>query len=181
MGERVAEAGRGTGRTGDGDRDRHSLSTIDLLFSNKECLSPFPFPAGIVADYSKQFVDSDGSVTNYVTTADIIVGAATGGRHSIQLVAASDARVGNDLGRGELNGRNMWLSELLFDPGMNAAGGTLGRTAPHEFGHNAGLNHPAPTGTPPVHEQNLMTQSRFSQSHDITREQLRAIFRNPAF
>lgn len=130
----------------------------------------------IEADFTKSYMDADGNQVNYVMKADINVGSASGtDRHQITWVADGDSRLGSALGRVDAIGteRQMWVSDAI---------NSTGRTIPHEFGHLAGLRHPNdPSNSLSLPSQNLMSQTAVSSSRNVTRSQLRSIFRNPNY
>lgn len=135
----------------------------------------------IERDFSKTYRDASGNETRYVTDVRMTVGRpADARREQFVLVAAGDSRLGGGpgtLGRapGFENGRTAYIADHAGD-----------RTAPHEFGHLAGLRHtaqmPACTPAPGVSVNNLMSQTGCSAtSEQIERSQLRSIFNQPQF
>ena len=130
----------------------------------------------IEADFTKSYTDADGNQVNYVMKADINVGSASGtDRHQITWVADGDSRLKGNIGLVDAigTGRQMWISDAI---------NSTGRTIPHEFGHLAGLRHPNdPANSLTLPSQNLMSQTAISNSRNVTRSQLRSIFRNPNY
>lgn len=133
----------------------------------------------IERDFSKTYVDANGNETHYVTDVDMTVGRpADAAREQLVLVDAADSRLGGGLGiaPGFEQGRTAYISD--------EAGA---RTAPHEFGHLAGLRHTAQvdqgcTTAPGINIENLMSQTGCSPtSQQIERSQLEQIFRTPEF
>jgi hypothetical protein len=130
-------------------------------------------------DYSRTYQEKDGDTVRYVTSVQMTVASAVDpSRTHFVYVAASDARIGGALGvaPGFENGNIAYVSDAAPS-----------RTAPHEFGHLAGLRHVAstyegcvvPTGTS---ANNLMSQTGCAPtSHQIERSQLRQIFQTPEF
>ena len=130
-------------------------------------------------DFSKQYINKDGSITRYITRVDMTVGnASSAAREQFVLVKPSDSRLGGGLGiaPGFETGRTAYISD--------AAGA---RTASHEFGHLAGLRHTAQVDQgcitePGINIENLMSQTGCSPtSRAIERSQLRQIYNNPVF
>jgi hypothetical protein len=130
-------------------------------------------------DFSKQYTNKDGSITRYVARVDMTVGKPTSlAREQFVLVTPSDSRLGGGLGiaPGFETGRTAYISD--------AAGA---RTAPHEFGHLAGLRHTAQVDQgcvtePGISIDNLMSQTGCSPtSQKIERSQLQQIYNNPVF
>lgn len=133
----------------------------------------------IERDFSKTYRDANGDETRYVTDVHITVNQRSDpGREQIVLVSASDARLGGGLGiaPGFEKGRVAYVSDH--------AGA---RTAPHEFGHLAGLRHTAQvdqgcTTAPGINIENLMSQTGCSPtSQQLERSQLEQIYNTPAF
>ncbi|MFC4293334.1 hypothetical protein ACFOWX_12995 [Sphingorhabdus arenilitoris] len=136
----------------------------------------------IERDFSKSYTDPGGNTVRYVTNVNMTVGQPESDtRAQFIMVAAGDSRLGGGagtLGRapGFEHGRIAYISDQ--------AGA---RTAPHEFGHLAGLRHTAQvdqgcvTG-PGISIDNLMSQTGCSAtSHQIERQQLQQIYHNPVF
>ncbi len=130
-------------------------------------------------DFSKQYTNKDGSITRYVTRVDMTVNEPTSlTREQFVFVKSSDSRLGGALGiaPGFENGRTAYISDT--------AGA---RTAPHEFGHLAGLRHTAQVSLgcvtePGINIENLMSQTGCSlTSEKIERSQLQQIYKNPVF
>ena len=132
-------------------------------------------------DFSKTYTNDDGSITRYVARVDMTVGQPVSAtREQFILVSASDTRLGGagtlGIAPGFENGRTAFLSD--------AAGA---RTAPHEFGHLAGLRHTAQVSLgcatdPGIDIENLMSQTGCSPtSQQIERSQLQEIYNNPVF
>lgn len=132
----------------------------------------------IERDFSKTYVDANGNETRYVTDVDMTVNGSELGREQFVLVDATDSRLGGGLGiaPGFEDGRTAYVSD--------EAGA---RTAPHEFGHLAGLRHTAQvnqgcTTAPGIDIENLMSQTGCSPtSQQIERSQLEQIFNTPDF
>jgi hypothetical protein len=130
-------------------------------------------------DYSKTYKEKDGDTVRYVTSVQMTVATAVDPtRTNFVYVAAADPRLDGALGIAPefQNGNIAYVSDAAPS-----------RTAPHEFGHLAGLRHVAssyencvvPEGTSP---NNLMSQTFCApQSHQIERSQLRQIFLTPEF
>jgi len=133
----------------------------------------------IEADYSKTYTDSNGNVTEYKVTADIVVGEATGGRHNISILKEGDPRLegGAGLTPDFDRGNNIYISDEMYFPDR----GSFYRTASHEFGHAAGLVHPDDEEVLMVDLENIMSQTAVSLSHNIERSQHRQIFQNRRF
>ena len=136
----------------------------------------------IEKDFSKSFTDSAGNVTKYVTSADISTGSATGSQHSLNLVSNSDPVLSGNIGLapGLDTGKTAYISDATLTPSGNM---TVERTGSHEFGHLAGLRHPNDSANTiqRLPTANLMSQTAQSGSHNLTRTQLRAVFKNPNF
>ncbi|MDY7099002.1 MAG: RHS repeat-associated core domain-containing protein [Pseudomonadota bacterium] len=178
------------GSTVEEREDGTTETTIEITFTATLVVDGGKLPSGMTAsdlastmeqeiegDFSKSYTDSDGNTVNYVTKADINVGkAATGDRHQINFVARGDARLGRAGVLGNARG---------FDRGrvINIGDHAGRRTWSHEFGHAAGLRHPGadPNALPGIPTQNLMSQTRVSNSRDVRRRQLQKIWRNPLF
>lgn len=137
----------------------------------------------IESDYNKAYMDDAGNVTHFSVDAQIGVGQATGDQH--QLYIRPDGQVGSSgralgyagdwQGRSFDRSREALLSDRLLtstDPNVS-----FGRTASHEFGHLAGLRHPASGSMP----GNLMNQTKDGPGRNVTRSQLETIVRNPRF
>ena len=133
----------------------------------------------IERDFSKTYTDANGNVTRYVTDVNMTVNRpAEAGREQFVLVDATDSRLQGGLGiaPGFEKGRTAFVSD--------EAGA---RTAPHEFGHLAGLRHTAQVDQgcvtePGIDIENLMSQTGCSPtSQQIERSQLQQIFRTPDF
>lgn len=132
----------------------------------------------IERDFSKTYVDANGNETRYVTDVNMTVNSSELGREQFVLVDASDSRLDGALGKapGFEDGRTAYVSD--------EAGA---RTAPHEFGHLAGLRHTAQvnqgcTTAPGIDIENLMSQTGCSPtSQQIERSQLEQIFNTPDF
>ncbi len=130
----------------------------------------------IEADFQGSFTDAEGNETVYRTTADISVGRATGDRHQISVVRHGSAILQGGMGiaPGFENGRDLYISDNTVGDGQR-----FRRTGSHEFGHSAGLRHPRfldPTNTLDPPRENLMTQGKWSDSHQVTEEQLGSIY-----
>lgn len=133
----------------------------------------------IERDFTKTYRDANGNVTRYVTDVNMTVNRPVeAGREQFVLVDATDSRLSGGLGiaPGFEKGRTAYISD--------EAGA---RTAPHEFGHLAGLRHTAQvdegcvTG-PGIDIENLMSQTGCSPtSQQIERSQLQQIFNTPDF
>ena len=115
------------------------------------------------------------AISIYVVDAQISTGKATGDQHQITVVAKGDKRVGSAIGRAPEfeHGQQFFISDETLVPRGNMS---FVRTGSHEFGHAAGLRHPNDTTT-----QNLMTQTRFTDSRQVEVEQLESIAKNPVF
>jgi hypothetical protein len=132
----------------------------------------------IESDFSRTYRNPDGSITHYVTDVTMTVGQPAGsGRMQLVYVAKGDPRIGSALGMAP-----------GFEKGNTAFIGdhALARTAPHEFGHLAGLRHTAQfnlgcTTATGISINNLMSQSACSTSQQIERSQLQQIFKTPDF
>lgn len=133
----------------------------------------------IERDFSKTYRDGNGNVTRYVTDVDMTVNRPVeAGREQFVLVDATDSRLGGGLGiaPGFEKGRTAYISD--------EAGA---RTAPHEFGHLAGLRHTAQVDQgcvtdPGINIENLMSQTGCSPtSQQIEQSQLQQIFNTPDF
>jgi hypothetical protein len=133
----------------------------------------------IERDFSKTYRNPDGSITRYVTNVNMTVGQpAKAGREQLVYVSATDTRLNGGLGiaPGFEKGTTAFISD--------AAGA---RTAPHEFGHLAGLRHTAQVSlgcvtATGISVNNLMSQTGCSPtSQQIERSQLQQIFKTPDF
>ena len=134
----------------------------------------------IEADYSGKFTDKDGNTTEYRTKADIVTSGNDASRHSISVVSDSNPVLSGGIGiaPGFDNGKKFYISDAVF----SSSRASFSRTGSHEFGHAAGLRHPNdPSNKLRLPTQNLMSQTRFSVSHDVSRAQLRNIFKNRKF
>jgi len=132
-------------------------------------------------DFSKTFTDSNGNVTRYVTTVDMAIGpAGNSGRNEFRLVASGDSRLGFAPPGTTVNGKADCIG-CKFG-GVNLNDQAPLRTAPHEFGHVAGLRHPNdPNNTLNLPTKNLMSQTILTNSESVTQSQLDSIANNPAF
>lgn len=109
------------------------------------------------------------------------LGEARAGEHQYNIEAAGSLRGGryvigsatDNFGRSHSNSRNVAISDILLGKSH-----MLARTASHEFGHLAGLHHPA---QPERSKNNLMTQTLYGQGRELTRRQLEQIARNKKF
>jgi hypothetical protein len=130
-------------------------------------------------DYNKSYTEKDGDTVRYVTSVQMTVATAVDPtRTNFVYVAATDSRINGALGRApDFEKGNIAYVSDAAPP----------RTAPHEFGHLAGLRHVAssyencvvPKGTS---AENLMSQTFCApKSHQIERSQLRQIFQTPEF
>jgi hypothetical protein len=132
----------------------------------------------IERDFSATYRNPDGSITRYVTDVRMTVGEPdSAARTQLVLVAEGDSRIGSALGMapGFEKGNIAYIGDH--------AGA---RTAPHEFGHLAGLRHtaqmPSCTTAPGISVENLMSQTGCSPtSEQIERSQLQQIFKTPEF
>lgn len=133
----------------------------------------------IERNFSATYTNTDGSITRYVTDVRMTVGQPdSAGRTQLVLVAAGDSRIGGALGiaPGFEQGNTAFIGDH--------AGA---RTAPHEFGHLAGLRHTAQvslgcTTEPGISVENLMSQTGCSPtSQQVERSQLQQIFKTPEF
>ncbi len=130
-------------------------------------------------DYSKTYKEKNGDTVRYVTTVDMTVASsADPSRTNFVYVASTDARVDGALGiaPGFEKGNTAFISDAA-----------PARTAPHEFGHLAGLRHYASTYEGCVVPEgktanNLMSQTGCAPtSEQVERSQLRQIFLTPEF
>ena len=132
----------------------------------------------IERNFSQTYRNPDGSITRYVTNVNMTVGKpASAGRTQLALVGASDPRIGGNLGiaPGFEKGNTAYIGDHA-----------PARTAPHEFGHLAGLRHTAQrdlgcVATPGTSVNNLMSQTACSSSQQIERSQLQQMFKTPDF
>jgi hypothetical protein len=133
----------------------------------------------IERDFTRTYTNADGSITRYITDVRMTVGqpdSAT--RTQLVYVAEGDSRIGTALGRapGFEQGNIAYIGDH--------AGA---RTAPHEFGHLAGLRHTAQVDLgcvtePGIKVDNLMSQTGCSAtSQQVERSQLQQIFKTPEF
>ncbi len=134
----------------------------------------------IEQDFSHTYRDTHGNTTRYVAHVDMKVGAPqTASREQFVIVHAGDQSL--DHGRTGVLGQ-----APDFERGHAAylSDKALVRTAPHEFGHLAGLHHTHDDSANPLHDlprEDLMTQTRYSESEHLTRSQLRSIFKDALF
>ena len=132
----------------------------------------------IERNFSQTYRNPDGSITRYVTNVNMTVGKpASADRTQLALVSASDPRIASGLGMAP-----------GFEKGNTAYIGdhAPARTAPHEFGHLAGLRHTAQgnlgcAAAPGTSVNNLMSQTACSSSQQVERSQLQQIFKTPDF
>jgi len=131
------------------------------------------------------FTGSEGNVSWNTTVNINVVSSDNPLAQSDHAIRITDME-GTTVGRAAIGGRAMEVSSGILDnvqategqfggTGRTATGGaTLERTGAHEFGHSAGLNHPA-TGTM---DGNLMHQTRRPNAGmGITEGQIRHIQR----
>lgn len=135
--------------------------------------------SAIERDFTKTYTNPDGSITRYITDVRMTVGQPdSAARTQLVLVAEGDSRIGSALGiaPGFEQGNTAFIGDH--------AGA---RTAPHEFGHLAGLRHTAQvslgcTTEPGISVDNLMSQTGCSPtSQQVERSQLQQIFKTPEF
>jgi len=168
------------------------LTTIYIDVKASFVIADGKLPSGVTAaseakrieavverDFTKSYTDRHGDTTRYVTRVDMRMATAVDPtRTNFVLVAASNPVVSGALGiaPGFENGNIAYVSDAA-----------PARTAPHEFGHLAGLRHVAstyegcvvPKG---VSANNLMSQTGCAPtSHQIERSQLRQIYNTPVF
>lgn len=133
----------------------------------------------IERDFTKTYREANGDETRYVTDVHMTVnGPADSGREQLVLVDQHDARLQGGVGIAPAfeTGRVAYISDHA-----------PGRTAPHEFGHLAGLRHTAQYDlgcktAPGIDIDNLMSQTSCSKtSEQIERSQLQQIFNTPHF
>lgn len=95
------------------------------------------------------------------------------GRHSFEFVD----KIGDSsaIGQAHFGQHKIELVQGLSG-GALPGGGTLERTAPHEFGHSASLRHPVDRkNTLTLPTDNLMSQTKLSKSTEVEGKQIEAI------
>jgi hypothetical protein len=158
----------------------HVAINFTARLTNESNLSTSANELKNIADRIKHGIEKDfsGSTANMKvkTKVDISTSGDLGSRHSIRLVDTVDKNPFVAGRVNEIGGKDIQLRANITQSLR------LERTSAHEFGHAAGLKHTHPDGNNIKSEQlttaqkdNLMSQTRFSDSHRITSGQISQI------